>query len=101
MSYTPGYLKWLDLIESHPNGWPKFVPADAQEWATERVSQILRNARPLPLHEIATRLFGAPRSETPECFHRMALWDAQYGCTYRALCAAKADNFWSTGSGKW
>lgn len=100
--FTPTYLEWLDRTESHSNGWPSFVPPDAQKWATDRVSQILREAPgPLPLHEVNRRLFRSPRSETPECFQKVALWDAQYGCTFRALCAAQADNLWSERSGKW
>ena len=100
--FTPTYLEWLDRTEHHPNGWPTFVPPEAQEWAIERVSEILKNASgPLPLHQINHWLFNGVPSGTPECFQRLASWDAQYGCTYRALTAAKADNFWSTGSGKW
>jgi hypothetical protein len=100
--FTPTHLEWLDRTEHHSNGWPAFVPPDAQKWATERVSQILRDApNALPLMEVNRQLFNAPRSETPECFHRCASWDVQLGCTYRALVAAKADDLWSEASGKW
>ena len=99
--FVPTYLEWLDRTEHHQNGWPTFVPPEAQEWAGERVSQILRDSKnPLPLHVITGMLFDRDQVGFPECFRRMG-WDPMYGCTYRALCAAKADNFWSEGSGRW
>lgn len=85
--YTPTYLQWLDSVEKHGNGWPKFVDDAAQEWATRRVKEILVEADgPLPLWVIAKRLLSEPhQSELPECLRGMALLDAKHGVTFRAL----------------
>lgn len=102
--YTAHHLNWLDNVERHPNGWPKFVPPEAQEWATDRVREIVddhqwRHGKALPLHEIADRLFKSHSGDEPECFRRMALWDAIYGVTHRALLAAGYSQLW--GKSEW
>lgn len=103
--YTSTHLDWMDNVERHPNGWPKFVPPEAQEWATERVREIVeghheRHGKWLPLHEITDRLFlRHRRHETPECFRDIALWDALHGITHRALLSAKYSQLW--GKSEW
>lgn len=98
MSYIPTYLAYLDRTESHSNGWPIFVDRAAQEWATNRVSDILAkmlqapNADPPPLWLVGDILFG--QDDLPECLRGIALYDARYAVTYRALLEARAEPRW-------
>ncbi len=91
--YVPNYLTLLENAGT-VDGWPKWVDTDGKTFAVEQIKAGLQVFGQMDLDlarrcifddHAAYRLTGLTR---PASLQGVALWDAIYAVTYRALAAA-------------
>lgn len=91
--HVPGYLTLLENAGTI-DGWPKWVDNDGKQFAVVQIRAGLVCYGQMDLDlarrcifddHFANRLTGCTK---PACLRDVALWDAIYAVTYRALAAA-------------
>ena len=96
MSYVPSHLEVLDKSGT-VDGWPKWVDEDGKRYAVDQIKAGFAKYGQLDL-DLAQRCIFDDWAGTgvskPSNLTGVALWDARYAVTHRALLAANATQVW-------
>jgi hypothetical protein len=95
MSYVPKHLELLDNAGT-VDGWPKFVTPEAKAFCLSMLREGFHTYGTMSLSLAAECIFhdaAKTGEKRPECL-KLALWDAIYAVTYRALLAADGEQVW-------
>ncbi len=94
--YVPSYLEHLDRSGTR-DGWPKWVDETAKTYAVKQLKAGFAKFGQMDLDLAKECIFSdAPQTmkPKPECLKDVALWDALYAVTYRALLEVSAKQIW-------